>query len=139
MTSSARRTSDAARFMLPVLLVAILGAGILVMREATQSRHEEMPADSRVRVVIAPRSNRPESDQSIERVSHAHLSFCQLEVGSRMETGLEEVSRDPLQYSVVMAPALDSTDRKQFRGCIEDWIVDNHWIDVVEIEEFTLR
>lgn len=124
--------------MLPVLLVALLAGGILVMREATQSRHEPMPADSRVRVVIAPRSNRPESDQSIERVSHAHLSFCQLEVGSRMEGGLEIATIDPLRFSVVMAPALDSTDRKQFRGCIEDWIVDNHWIDVVEMEEFTV-
>lgn len=109
------------------------------MREATESRHVPMPADSRVRVVIHPRSNRPESSQSIERVISAHIAFCQLEVGSELVGDLEEVSDDPLRFAFEMAPALDETDRKQFRGCLEDWIVDNHRTDVVEIEEVSGR
>lgn len=125
--------------LFPVLLVVVLGVGIAAMREATESRHEPRHPDSRVRVLIQPRSNRPESSQGIRNVVTAQLSFCQLEVGSTIEGEMHQVSVDPVRYSFVMAPALDETDRKQFRGCVEDWIVDNHRIDVVEIEEFSIR
>lgn len=127
------------RLLVPVLAVVALGVGIVAMREATQSRHEVMPPGSSVRIVLEPHSKRPEGSQRTSSVVTAHLAFCQLEVGSRMEGDLEVVSREPLRYSVVMAPALDSTDRKQFRGCVEDWIVDNHRIDVIEMEELQQR
>ncbi len=128
------------RVLFPILALLALAGGIVAMREATQSRHEQMPEDSRVRVLIAPSSNRPESSQSIERVVLAHLFFCQLEVGSEIDDeGLALESTEPLRYSFVMAPALDDTDRKQFRGCVEDWVVDNHRIDVIEIEDLDLR
>lgn len=127
------------RLLVPVLAVVALGVGIAAMREATQSRHEVMPPGSSVRIVLEPHSKRPEGSQRTSSVVTAHLAFCQLEVGSRMEGDPEVVSREPLRYSVVMAPALDSTDRKQFRGCVEDWIVDNHRIDVIEMEELQQR
>ena len=135
MTASPR--VGAHRVLFPVLALVALGGGIAAMREATQSRHIEMPPGSKVRVVIAPRSNRPESSQSIERVVMAQISFCQLEVGSELLGDLEELDGEPLRYAFEMEPALDETDRKQFRGCVEDWIVDNHRIDVTEIEEIT--
>jgi hypothetical protein len=132
---TAARPNQRHRALVPVLALVALGAGIVAMREATQSRHVEMPADSAVRVVIEPRSNRPESSQSIERVVTAHISFCQLEVGSEVVGDLRPVSAAPERFSFEMVPALDATDRKQFRGCLEDWIVDNHRIDVVSIDE----
>jgi len=33
----------------------------------------------------------------------------------------------------VLAPALDETNRRQFRGCIEDWVIDHVRINVTEM------
>jgi hypothetical protein len=35
----------------------------------------------------------------------------------------------------VLDTALDQTNRRQFRGCLEDWIVDHLQLDVVELNE----
>jgi hypothetical protein len=34
-----------------------------------------------------------------------------------------------------LAPALDETNQRQFRGCVEDWIIDHLKVDVVELTE----
>lgn len=128
----------AARLLVPSMAILVLVVGVLLMREATQSRHRTMHPASRVRVVVAPHSNRPEQAQKGDDVVRAHLSYCQLEVGSAIEGDVEQVSDDPVRFAVVLAPALDETDRKQFRGCVEDWMVDNHRIDVIEMEEYRL-
>lgn len=133
-STPSRRT--ALRVVVPVLAVLGLASGVHLAREATQSRHQVTSPDSRLRVVIEARSKRSEPSQHPEEVVRAHLAFCQLEVGSNFAGDLTPLSEKPRRYSVVMAPALDSTDRKQFRGCVEDWIVDNHRIDVISMEEY---
>jgi hypothetical protein len=32
---------------------------------------------------------------------------------------------------------MDDTNRRQFRGCVEDWIVDHVRLDVVRLEQTT--
>jgi hypothetical protein len=34
----------------------------------------------------------------------------------------------------VLEPAMDRTNRRQFRGCVEDFITDHLQIDVLELE-----
>jgi hypothetical protein len=34
----------------------------------------------------------------------------------------------------VLQPALDETNRKQLRGCLEDWTIDSVRADVVSLE-----
>jgi hypothetical protein len=34
----------------------------------------------------------------------------------------------------VLVPALDQTNRRQFRGCVEDFVTDHLQIDVIELE-----
>jgi hypothetical protein len=117
-------------------LVAIggLAVGIHAVLEATQSRHVAMPAGSSLKVVVEPRSNRAERGQALEDVTAAQLASCDLEVAGRIQGPPEVVSEDPFRLAVVFAPALDPTDRKQFRGCVEDWVVDNHLIDVISMD-----
>ncbi len=38
------------------------------------------------------------------------------------------------RYRVVLEPDLDQTDRRQLRGCIEDWTIDHLLVDVVAFE-----
>lgn len=125
----------ARRAVIPVA-VAFLGLGIYGLREATQSRHEVMHPDSRLRVVVEGRSNRSEPAQTTEAALRAHLRFCELEVGSRIQGDLQPVAGESNHFVAVFAPALDGTDRKQFRGCVEDWVVDNHLVDVISMEEY---
>lgn len=122
--------------VVPLVAVVALGLGIHALREATMSRHHAMSPDSRLRVVVEGRSNRSEPAQTTEAALRAHLRFCELEVGSTIQGDLEPVPAVPDRYVAVFAPALDETDRKQFRGCVEDWVVDNHLVDVIAMEEY---
>jgi hypothetical protein len=33
----------------------------------------------------------------------------------------------------VLTPALDETNRRQFRGCMEDWVIDHVRINVTDM------
>ena len=48
-------------------------------------------------------------------------------------------SEDPVTVTLIFSPALDQTDRKQFRGCVEDWQVDNHLLRVRSMQEYRVR
>lgn len=114
----------------------VLVAAVVVVRHLTQSTHHAMPADSRLRVVVEPVQNSSEPTQTRTSVAGAHLAFCDLEVGSAIQGEPEVIDHDPLLLAVVFAPALDGTDRKQFKGCVEDWVVDNHLLHVRSMEEY---
>ena len=38
------------------------------------------------------------------------------------------------QFLFTLGPSLDKTDRRQFRGCIEDWTIDQILVDVVSFK-----
>ena len=126
----------AAKVALNLAAVALLAGGVLVVRDLTQSTHHRRPADSRLRVVVEPVQNRSEPSQTLEAVARAHLAFCDVEVSPGIEGEPQVVADDPLLIEVVFAPALDATDRKQFKGCVEDWLVDNHLLHVHSMEEY---
>ena len=126
----------AAKVALNLAAVALLAGGVLVVRDLTQSTHHRRPADSRLRVVVEPVQNRSEPSQTLEAVARAHLAFCDVEVSPGIEGEPQVVAHDPLLIEVIFAPALDATDRKQFKGCVEDWLVDNHLIHVHSMEEY---
>jgi hypothetical protein len=37
------------------------------------------------------------------------------------------------RFRATLSPALDETNRRQFRGCIEDWVIDHVRMDVVRL------
>lgn len=135
MSSPSARRAAVTRVAANVLWVALLVGGVMVVRSLTQSTHPPIPPHSRTRIVLEPVQNRSEPSQTLTAVARAHLAFCDVEVSSAIQGEAEVIDDDPLLLAVVFAPALDDTDRKQFKGCLEDWLVDNHLIHVRSIEE----
>lgn len=113
--------------------VALAGVGLYQLRESTISREVPMPADSEVTVVVESRSNRSEPSQTLREMTAAQLSFCRLEVDSDPTGPLEPVPGRDATFRQTFSPALDETDQKQFTGCIEDWVLDHHLVDVVSM------
>jgi hypothetical protein len=35
----------------------------------------------------------------------------------------------------VLVPALDDSNQRQFRGCLEDWVIDHVKLDVEELDQ----
>ena len=117
-----------------VALVLITLGGIHVMRDATMSTHYETGADSRMVVVVHASNNRAEPGTTLDELAEAQINTCVLQVSTNIE-GFEPVSGDDDRFTVTLRPALDSTDRKQYRGCLEDWSVDHVRLNVVSMTD----
>lgn len=122
------------RVLVIVATIAALGVGVHLLREHTQSTHYRTSADSRLRVVVESHRNGAEPTVTMADLTLAHLTMCRLEVSSGLDGGLERLSQH--RFAVVLSPALDSTDRKQFRGCVEDWNVDRNLMRVISMDEY---
>lgn len=122
------------RPVLVLLAVLVLAGGVVGLRRATQSTHYPQDPDSTLRVVVEASSNREEPSHDLQELTEAHLWMCRLEVGSDPVGEVEQVPGEADQYAIVLQPALDSTDRKQYEGCLEDWSLDHHLMHVVSME-----
>lgn len=112
----------------------LLGAlAVLGLREATLSTHHPVPPDSTIEVVFDAREKGSEPSQSLDEIVEAKLLSCRLEVTSDVVGEIESLGDG--RYRAVLAPTLDQTNRRQFRGCLEDWGIDHVQIDVVSLVE----
>ncbi len=102
--------------------------GVVALREATMSTHSAVPPDSRVELVVEASSRGGDESQTTAERVDAQVRTCRLEVAADLVGRMEPTGDD--RYRGVLAPALDDTDRRQFRGCIEDWVIDNVRLDV---------
>jgi hypothetical protein len=118
------------RLVLGAVGLAVGVVAVLALREATLSTHEEVDARETELVVSGERRG-GEKSQTLSEMVEAQVSTCRLEVDSDLVGPLERL--DDGRYRAVLAPALDETNRKQFRGCLQDWIVDHLQIDVEEL------
>ena len=122
------------------LALALVGLGIgivavLALREATLSTHQPVPRDSRIELVVAAHTKGGEPNQTLAEMVEAQLLACRLEVKSDLVGDIEPEGDD--RFRAVLAPSMDDTNRRQFRGCIEDWVVDHVRLDVVRLEDVT--
>jgi hypothetical protein len=108
------------------LVIGVLA--VLALREATLSKHERVPRDSRMEVVVTADMRGAEQNQSLEEMVEAVLTACRLEVASDIT---EPQTMGSNRFRAVLQPALDDTNRRQFRGCVEDWTIDQVRVDVV--------
>lgn len=120
------------RVALGALGLAIGAVAVLALREATLSTHDRVPKDSRMEVVVTARKRAGEVNQSLGEMVHAVLTACRLEVASDFSGPIERVG--DRRFRGVLVPALDQTNRRQFRGCVEDWTIDQVLVDVVSLE-----
>jgi hypothetical protein len=119
-------------------LAAIAGlllgiAGIFALRDATLSTHERMKPGSQLELVMDVRTHGGEHGQTVAEMSSAILLNCRLEVSSDPVGQMNDLGNG--RFRAVLTPALDTTDRRQFRGCLEDWTLDQVRVDVVRLDE----
>jgi hypothetical protein len=119
------------------LLLGVVGLGIgvvlvLVLREATLSTHEPVSARE-TELVMSAKTKGGEEGQTLGEMVEAQLLSCRLEVSSDVAGPIEQLGDG--RFRAVLVPALDETNQRQFRGCLEDWIIDHLQMDVVELNQ----
>jgi hypothetical protein len=118
------------RLLLGAVGVAIGVVGILALREATLSTHESVAA-AQTELVMSADTKGGERNQTLPEMVEAQLQACRLEVASDVDGPIESLGEG--HFRAVLAPALDETNRRQFRGCMEDWVIDHVRINVTEM------
>jgi hypothetical protein len=118
------------KIALGVVGLVIGVVGVLALREATLSTHE--PVDAReTDLVVSAETKGGEKNQTLSEMVEAQLLACRLEVESDLAGPVERVGDG--RYRAVLVPALDETNRRQFRGCLEDWVIDHLQVDVIDL------
>ena len=108
--------------------------GVLALREATLSTHQPVAPDSQIELVVRTHVNGIESTRhELSEITEAQLTMCQLEVSSEIVGDLEPLGGN--EFRVVLQPSMDDTNRKQFRGCLTDFLLDHVQHDVVKFED----
>ncbi len=107
--------------------VVILGVGVVALRDATLSTHQAVAPDSSIELIFRIASHGGEQGQTLDEIAEALVITCRLEVNS--DPGpIDQLDRQ--RFRVILRPSMDATDRRQFRGCIEDWTIDHVRADV---------
>jgi hypothetical protein len=107
--------------------------GVGALREATLSTHHPVPEGSRVELVVSAEARGAEPGQALVELVDAQVRQCRLEVTSDVVGGVETLG--PGRFRFVLAPAMDETNRRQFRGCLEDWTADHVLLDVEALDD----
>jgi hypothetical protein len=110
--------------------LAIGIVAVLALREATLSTHEEVDARE-TELVVSGDTKSGEKNQTLSEMVEAQLLNCRLEVDSDLDGPVERLGDG--RFRAVLVPALDESNRRQFRGCLEDWIIDHVQLDVEEL------
>lgn len=121
------------RYVRSVAAIIVVALGVLVLRDATLTTHERVSADSSIEVVMRLRANGGQRDQSLTERAEALVLTCRLEVNSDPAGPIEPL-RDG-HFRAVLQPSMDASDRRQFRGCLEDWTLDHVRVDVIRLDE----
>lgn len=120
------------------LVLGLLGllvgaAAVLALREATLSTHQPVADGSRTRLVLEAETENGEARQSVDEMIEAVVLACRLEVTSDLAAPLEAMGDDI--FVAELTPALDQTNERQLRGCLEDWSIDHLLVDVISVED----
>jgi hypothetical protein len=107
--------------------LAIGIVGVLALREATLSTHEEVDARE-TELVVSGKTKGGEPNQTLSEMVEAQLQSCRLEVESDLAGPVEPLGDG--RFRAVLVPALDESNRRQFRGCLEDWVIDHLQVGV---------
>ena len=119
------------------LLLGLVGLGIgvvgvLALREATLSTHQQVTAH-RLEVLISADTKGGEGGQTLQEMVEAQLMTCRLEVNSDLMGPVESLGDG--HFRAELTPSLDQTNRRQFRGCVEDWVIDHVRLNVTDLVE----
>lgn len=116
---------------LAVVGVVIGVSGALALRSATLTVHQPVLPGSRIELVVDARARGREHGQTLPEMVQAQVLLCRLEVSSDLVGDIEEITAG--RYRAVLSPSMDHSNRRQFRGCLEDWVIDHVRLDVVRL------
>jgi hypothetical protein len=105
---------------------------VLLLREATLSTHERVNA-RQTGLLLSAETKGGEEHQTLPEMVQAQVLTCRLEVESDVVGPVERLGHG--RYRAVLEPALDDSNQRQFRGCLEDWVIDHVKIDVLELDQ----
>jgi hypothetical protein len=120
------------KIALAVIGLGIGVVGVLALREATLSTHEDVDARE-TRLVLFGETKGGEEDQTLSEMVEAQVLTCRLEVESDLAGPIERLGHG--RYRAVLVPALDDSNQRQFRGCLEDWVIDHVRLDVEKLNQ----
>ena len=120
------------KIALGVVGLGIGVVGVLALREATLSTHEKVDARE-TRLVLSGKTKGGEQNQTLSEMVEAQVLTCRLEVESDLAGPIERLGNG--RYRAVLVPALDESNQRQFRGCLEDWIIDHVQLDVEALDQ----
>jgi hypothetical protein len=120
------------RVILGVVGLVIGVVAVLALREATLSTHEPVTDASEMELIVHARMRNAEATQTLDEMVEAQLQTCRLEVTSDLVGPIERLGDG--QYRAILAPAMDETNRRQFKGCVEDWTIDQVLLGVVSLD-----
>jgi hypothetical protein len=120
------------KLALAVVGLAIGVVGVLALREATLSTHEDVDARE-TRLVLSGETKGGEEHQTLSEMVEAQVLTCRLEVESDLAGPIERLG--DRRYRAVLVPAMDDSNRRQFRGCLEDWVIDGVQLDVERLDQ----
>jgi hypothetical protein len=106
---------------------------VLSLREATLSTHHPVRQESRTELIVSARARGAEPSQNLQEIVEAQIQTCRLEVTSDVVGEVAAVGDG--RYRAVLHPSMDETNRRQFRGCLEDWLIDHVRLDVVTLQD----
>ena len=116
------------KYVLAVVGLVVAVVAVLLLRDATLSTHQPVDPDSRIELVLHVRTKGGEAGQTVAEMAEAQVLTCRLEVNSDPVTPLDDLGDG--RFRVILAPSMDTTDQRQFRGCLEDWTIDHVQSDV---------
>lgn len=127
-----RKKLSFGRILLAVVGLAIGVGGVLALREATLSTHDKVD-ERETEIIVSASTKSGESNQTLDEMVEAQLLTCRLEVASDLSGPIEPLGDG--RYRAALEPALDETNTRQFRGCVDDWIIDHVSVNVVEVNQ----
>jgi hypothetical protein len=125
--------AKAVKIALAIVGLAIGMVGVFALREATLSTHQPVAKDSQLELIVSASTKGGETNQTIDEMVEAQLLTCRLEVTSDLVGPIEDQGDD--HYRAVLMPSMDETNRRQFRGCVEDWVIDGVRLNVLEMDD----
>jgi hypothetical protein len=120
------------RIALGVVGLAVGVLSVFELRVATMSTHSPVDPSSRLDVIVSARTRGGERDQSLREMVEALVLGCRLEVAADLDGPIRDEGNG--RFRVALEPSLDKSNRRQLRGCLEDWTIDQLLVDVVAFQ-----
>jgi fermentation-respiration switch protein FrsA (DUF1100 family) len=122
-----------ARIALGTLGVVLGVVAILALRGATMATHQPVDPDSKLDLVVAARTHGGEAEQTLDEMVNALVLSCRLRVNTDLDGAMHSEGNG--HFHGTLSPSLDASNRREFRGCLEDWAIEHLQVDVVSLTE----